>query len=174
MTTEKRFANRVITYCRGDVTHLKLQKLAFYAYGTILVSRREHEVGDIIFEAWPHGPVSPVLYEEYKDSRANPISPVDVDSYSVTTERAIENTVKVYDLLSAWDLRNQSHLEAPWINTQQGATIATEAIREHFSEKLTHGAVLIPEVLASRWSLQLDRIPAARFETLETLAAALS
>lgn len=54
------------------VRHLALQKILYYAHGSYLISRRMPLVAGG-FEAWPHGPVHPVVYQTFKSWGAQPI-----------------------------------------------------------------------------------------------------
>jgi uncharacterized phage-associated protein len=57
---------------KRPIDHMKLQKLVFFAHGYYLAASKL-EAGDPVplvdeyFEAWPYGPVSPRLYEEFKE-----------------------------------------------------------------------------------------------------------
>jgi len=52
-----RLAEWVLSELKEPPTHLKLQKLCFYAYGFGLAEGHEEELGTVQFEAWKHGPV---------------------------------------------------------------------------------------------------------------------
>lgn len=90
------------------LTHLKLQKLVFYAYGACLAFNEEKEVGaDITFEAWEHGPVCRPIWASYRQFGSNPLPPFSVKGqpYSPSVEEVLAEVVDVYGLLSAWQLR---------------------------------------------------------------------
>lgn len=60
------------------IGHMKLQKLVYFAHGYYLAATKalEGEARPLIdeyFEAWPYGPVSRTIYEEFKDAGRNPI-----------------------------------------------------------------------------------------------------
>jgi uncharacterized phage-associated protein len=164
------------------ITHLKLQKLTFYAYGVVLASDLDDQVGQLEFEAWQHGPVCPALYDEYKlhGSALLPL-PVEVDRYSVDVEQCLQDVIAVYGRLSAWQLREQSHLEKPWQDAwerslrQLGSRVIEAAqLRDYFRDKFRSGSVTPPEGLTQIWSLSLDSIPRVSFDSLGSLARALS
>ena len=51
---------------KESMTHKKLQKLCYYAQAWCY-ALKGYKLADTSFEAWIHGPVSPVLYERFKD-----------------------------------------------------------------------------------------------------------
>ena len=54
------------------MTHKKLQKLCYYAQAWCY-ALKGYRLMDTVFEAWVHGPVSPVLYDKFKCFRFNSI-----------------------------------------------------------------------------------------------------
>jgi uncharacterized phage-associated protein len=156
------------------LTHLKLQKLAFYAYGALLAHDIDSDLGDVEFQAWPHGPVSTEIYSHFASYGAAPL-PADPSSAAVSERCAavIADTVAVYGRLTAWQIREESHLEEPWVEVFDGrrdVPIPTERLRQHFRSKFTTGKVRFPERLFGGSSLQLDRIPVPEFSTLHDMA----
>lgn len=156
------------------LTHLKLQKLAFYCFGACLAFDLDAEVGtDITFEAWEHGPVCRPLWSVYRSNGGNPIPRPTGRAvrYSAPTERVMKNVLDVYGLLPAWLLRQESHLEAPWkVAWLQRAPISNDALRRHFVAKFKDGPVHLPEYLANSSSSALDGIPTRDYRTLDGLA----
>ena len=132
----------------GDcLTNLKLQKLAYYAeawfhglYNRPLTGAR--------FEAWVHGPVSPVLYDRFKVYGFNPISErvEECPDLSADVREHLEETLDVFNRFSAWDLERMTHAEFPWQNARgdlapddPGTTaISTDDMREYCLQ-LTRG-----------------------------------
>ncbi|HEX4339288.1 MAG TPA: type II toxin-antitoxin system antitoxin SocA domain-containing protein [Polyangiaceae bacterium] len=160
------------------VTHLKLQKLCFYCYGGALASGSATDVGHISFEAWAHGPVSRDVWNAYRAYGSAEIEPPgpfdDVVRYRPTTEIELNAVLSIYRRLSAWQIRQESHLEAPWVNAhRQQRSLETEEIRRHFREKFYTGKVAFPENLLFSSSLGVDGIPAHTFATLSEAGAAL-
>lgn len=100
----------------GDlITHLKLQKLCYYAQGYALALLNEPMFEEEI-EAWEHGPVVRALYNEYKSYRRRPIPlpddlALEMEPWRVKT---LEMVQQRYGWMPAWQLRNQTHLESPW------------------------------------------------------------
>ncbi len=156
-------------------THLKLQKLLFYAYGAALAHDREHEVGPIGFQAWEHGPVCVSVWREYRVYEAQPLpSPSAVGEYSRSTEVHLQDAVDVYRQLGAWSLRNETHLEAPWLSswTRRARHIDPVLLKQHFYRKFRND-VAWPEHLGRPSSLILDGIPQETFPSLHDLAEAV-
>jgi uncharacterized phage-associated protein len=154
-------------------THLQLQKLAFYCYG-IAASRSVNcrtELGAVSFFAWKHGPVNVETYYRFRGEPAP--AAVTHPQYSVEATSRLKDVVTVYGRLSPWELRNQSHLEAPWINTAQSDLIPDEVILDHFRTKFADRAVRAPEYLGGEWSLALDRVPSPSYSSFEELASRL-
>ena len=77
---------------QDSLTHLKLQKLCYYAQGWHLALQ-----GKPLFaarlEAWAHGPVAPVLYDRFKPIRYHAISPRSRLNPSPTFSRSEERRV---------------------------------------------------------------------------------
>jgi uncharacterized phage-associated protein len=122
----------------GDlISHLKLQKLTYYAQGFSLAI-----LGTPIFqekiEAWDHGPVVPELYHEFKKNGSNPIfTDLDIskakEPFSTEQIELLEEVYFVYGQFSAWKLRNMTHEEPTWKNAYYGdCVINKEAMREYF------------------------------------------
>jgi len=162
----------------GPVTHLKLQKLAFYSYGAALAFDQHAELGPIAFEAWEHGPVNRQIWAKYRGSGREPLArPAELPCYGAGLSQTLHDVLTVYGSMSAWALRNESHHEAPWEDAykqvRSGAVIDPAALRAHFTDKLRPGAVKIPGELLRSWSFAVDRIPRQGFASLHDLAEKL-
>lgn len=106
---------------REPMTHKKLQKLCYYtmAWGWALMDRDVASKGR--FEAWVHGPVSPVLYKKYKaygwnqlpKVRGEPAIPADI-------KELLEAVWLTYGGKSGNELEALSHSEKPWIEARKG------------------------------------------------------
>ncbi|MCY3921770.1 MAG: DUF4065 domain-containing protein [Chloroflexi bacterium] len=96
------------------ITHLKLQKLCYYAQGYALALSNEPMFEEEI-EAWEHGPVVRALFDEYRSFRRSPIpppeGPLEMEPWR---RRMLEMVQQRYGWMPAWELRNQTHLESPW------------------------------------------------------------
>lgn len=179
MTHADRLATRIISLAPAKpdpITHLKLQKLAFYAFGACLAFDLEEAVGsDISFEAWEHGPVCRPIWRSYRQCGGSPIPPPDGAAlpYSAEVELIIRDVVDIYGLLSAWQIRQESHLEEPWRRAwEKREPIPNESLRKHFTQKFRTGPVRLPSYLVNAQSAALDGIPPQDYGSFSHLAAA--
>jgi len=95
------------------------------------------------FEAWEHGPVVPDIYHIFKFYVSNPV-PIpedykDLKDYFVADEcDLLGDALRVFSGFVAWELRELSHEEQPWIdafNKGAGNLIDKKVIRDHFKVK---------------------------------------
>ena len=103
----------------GDsITHLKLQKLVYYAESWYRVF-----TGQSIFEeeiqAWMHGPVVPVLFDRFRDKGFQAITYEDIitePSKELTKEQTdiLNEVYDTYGPLTARQLEDMTHDETPW------------------------------------------------------------
>jgi uncharacterized phage-associated protein len=130
------------------ITHLKLQKLAFYCYGAALAYDCESEVCPIAFDAWKHGPVNRDIYKSYASHGSCTIPvPFEAVEYTATAEHHLKDALAVYGQLDAWRLRQQSHLERPWVTAYKAqGPIPTEQLKDYFRDKFC-GSVEWPQLL---------------------------
>lgn len=126
----------------GDVmTHLKLQKLLYYAQGWHLALKGSPLFMDSL-EAWQHGPVCPTVWKRFRDFAWNPIPPSQCES---DPERDLDAETRSF-LSEVWDgygqftakrLEELTHEEAPWKDAWESdpsgsASIPHEALRNFF------------------------------------------
>lgn len=159
------------------LTHLKLQKLAFYCYGGLLAFGLDAELGDVAFEAWKHGPVAPAVYDEFYSYGRAPLPPMPPPELSPRAERVMRTVLNVYGRLTAWQLREESHSEEPWRATYSDtcrASLPKSDLRAHFEEKFCGPKVHFPEQLFGASSLLLDRIPVPTFSSLFEMSQAVT
>jgi uncharacterized phage-associated protein len=99
----------------GDsITHLKLQKLVYYAQAWAL-AQLDKPLFEEDLEAWTHGPVAPSLFEQFKESGWEALPyPDTVPTFDSEVETLLEEILDVYGQLSARHLENLTHNEAPW------------------------------------------------------------
>ena len=107
----------------GDsITHLKLQKLVYYAQAWALVLL-EDDLFDENFQAWIHGPVLPSLYSRFAEYRwealPSPPSEWDVEFDPDTTDLLLD-VYNNYGGLHARKLEELTHSEPPWLNARNG------------------------------------------------------
>ncbi|MDH9609462.1 DUF4065 domain-containing protein [Staphylococcus epidermidis] len=122
MASVNEVAKYIIENC-NNVTPKKLQKLAYYVQGWSNALLNRSLIDDTNFEAWVHGPVSPELYQTYKNYGWNPINEPAVDvelNFTSNEEDLLNSVIETYGHLSGNELEAQTHLEAPWINQRLG------------------------------------------------------
>lgn len=142
MTTADDVAKYILSLTDEDVgeliSHLKLQKLLYYAQGFHLAI-----FGKPLFEerivAWQHGPVIPKVWDTYRDYGSMPIpKPADFDRSALSDDArgVVDEVYTVFGQYSAWKLRNMTHEEAPWANASMNEEIVRESMMEYFKGQL--------------------------------------
>ena len=129
------------------ITHLKLQKLLYYAQGVYLAATGKKLFNENI-EAWPHGPVVQEVYDVFKSNGKNNIV-IDINEEDLKIIKEIENNAEVSGILNevydnfaiytAWQLREMSHAnDGPWDRTVKAGKIIIEddLIQEYFSKEI--------------------------------------
>lgn len=117
------------------VTHLKLQKLLYYAQGCYGAMKDSPLFIEKIYH-WAHGPVVADLYDKfskYKDNGIKLVKPVEIDE---ETEAVLEEVYNVFGRYSAWGLRNMTHDEDPWKNTDMNDEITFDSICDYFKREI--------------------------------------
>lgn len=131
-----------------DLTHLKLQKLLYFAQG-ISLAKTDSVLFNENIEAWEHGPVVKEVFEKLKNKGRKEINLEDAPS-SVEVVRKIESDTEVREILlmtysnfaiyTAWQLRNMTHqIGTPWYNTYtygKNKKINTQLIKKYFNEEI--------------------------------------
>ncbi len=119
------------------ISNLKLQKLLYYAQGTFYAMTGKKLFNDPIV-AWRHGPVVVDVYHEYKENGASGIEfdePFEFSEYNEETNGILEEVYEYFGQYSAWKLRNMTHEERPWKETNLNEEISPEVIRDFFLEE---------------------------------------
>lgn len=105
---------------RGEMSAMKLQKLAYYAYGYHLAWE-----GRLLFperfEAWANGPVCPALYAKHRgrfmlrpgEIRGNP------EALDPGERESVRLVLDGYGALSAHQLSVATHSEEPWLAARE-------------------------------------------------------
>lgn len=124
----------------GDnLTHLKLQKLVFYADAWHMVLNNGEELIPEQFEAWVHGPVVRGLYDRFRGNSWHPI--MDEVSYPLSLDEAtrdhLNEIYEVFGAFSAFELEQMTHDEQPWIQARQGYE-PDEVCNRAIDKKLMH------------------------------------
>lgn len=131
-----------------DLTHLKLQKLLYYAQG-ISLSKNNHTLFWDKIEAWEHGPVVKSVFNQFSSKGRNAItledSPKDVSIIRKieADEEAREVLNMTYDnfaIYTAWQLRNMTHeVGTPWYVTyvpNKNKEININLIKQYFDREV--------------------------------------
>ncbi|MFI0414254.1 MAG: Panacea domain-containing protein [Candidatus Thiodiazotropha sp.] len=103
----------------GDsITHLKLQKLVYYAQAWSL-ALRGNPLFDEDFQAWAHGPVATSVYMAYRDYGWDALpEPDKIPEFDQETEEFLSEIFDVYGEYSAKLLEDMTHSEDPWIHAR--------------------------------------------------------
>ncbi len=114
----------------GDsITHLKLQKLLYYAQAWSLVLNGKSLFAED-FEAWAHGPVIPSIYERYKEHGFDALPPCECENdIAGETEEVLKEVKRVYGELSGKKLERLTHSEAPGLKREMDSRPKRDAVR---------------------------------------------
>lgn len=131
------------------ITHLKLQKLLYYAQGISLGMYGKPLFLEKI-EAWQHGPVVREVYNFYCPNGRKNIN-IEMDTEKEEILKKIENNKEISEILNltydnfaiytAWQLRQMTHQDnTPWDITQKNKGIPHEIdnklIEEYFKKEI--------------------------------------
>jgi uncharacterized phage-associated protein len=142
---------KLANYHGESITHLKLQKLVYYAqvWHIALNDRTPLFEENREFQAWQHGPVNYDLYKDYKKYLYNQINhePNEelINKYlSEDDKEFIEEVSSVYLQYGAYKLELMTHQEEPWIKARGGLpndapskTVIDESVMYDFYKKLS-------------------------------------
>jgi uncharacterized phage-associated protein len=126
----------------GDnITHLKLQKLLYYAQGFHVAMCDGKPLFSESVLAWTHGPVVRRVYSKYRGLEWHPISPktVDIHKYAPEDRELLDAVYLKYGQFGAWKLEEMTHEESPWAKTRQQAAISLDLLREYFTPMVEAG-----------------------------------
>src|SRR5262245_15945017 len=105
-------ADHIIRFCqdRGEPpTHLKVQKLVYYAHAWHLALRDRPLFGDRI-EAWVHGPVVRTIYDRFRQQQWKPIvERPDAPDIDADTAAFIDDVMAEYATEGAYALERMTH-----------------------------------------------------------------
>jgi uncharacterized phage-associated protein len=133
----------------GDsITHLKLQKLVYYAQAWSLTFL-EKPLFDEDVQAWAHGPVAPSVYRAFAGEGWNALGVPDrtLDGCFDEDQGALlAEVADVYGRFSGKQLENMTHAERPWREARgdlsdeapSNAIIPKEKMIAYYQELLTH------------------------------------
>jgi uncharacterized phage-associated protein len=135
----KWFVNATDRESGDDITHLKVQKLLYYAQGWALA------YFDLPFfaekmEAWAHGPVAPSVWEKLKEFGYSSIPEQKImRKISGDHGRLLGAVNQKYSIFSAKKLEAMTHSESPWLTARAGIPLSarcTNPISEDEMRKL--------------------------------------
>lgn len=139
---------------KDQISHLKLQKLLYYAQGYSLTFL-DKPIFDEPIECWQHGPVIKTIYHAYKHYGEKPIPPamVNIEVFSNEEVIVLNYVVNEYMQYSAWELRNMTRYGGPWrlANSKYCSNIPIKSIKRYFKKNLE-----IPEVRDDNHAYQYD------------------
>ena len=100
----------------GEISTWKLQKLCYYSQAWHFVWTEEPLFPER-FEAWSNGPVCPLLFQAHKGHYSvtcETIGKGDPKKLNKSEGESVDIVIKDYGHMTAYDLRELSHIEAPW------------------------------------------------------------
>ncbi len=137
------FLSKLDAETEDCISNLKLQKLVYYAQGFVMALKDKKLFNEPI-EAWEHGPVVRCLYKKYKENGACAITRKENEDfdYSILSEYPdlmdiLDDVYKVYGQFSAWRLRDMTHQETPWLETERNGKISDELMLAFFKTQIT-------------------------------------
>lgn len=138
----------------SSLTHLKLQKLVYYAQAwSLVLLERPMFHGE--FQAWAHGPVNYALYSKYRNYGWENIEPLTEDNSSVDPEdvfdadelQVLDEVWEIYGDYDAKYLERLTHQERPWIEArgslrpgERCENIISESVMKEFYSRLLEDA----------------------------------
>jgi uncharacterized phage-associated protein len=124
---------------KESMTHKKLQKVCYYAVAWGWALMKRPIVTNHQFEAWVHGPVSPVLYAEFKSSGWNTISKTsEPDGIPNDTSELLESVWVTYGAKGGDELEALSHSEDPWKIARAGLSLTERGSRTISPEDMSN------------------------------------
>lgn len=137
-------AKYILEQC-GPMTHMKLQKLCYYAQAWALVWDDE-PLFDNEIEAWANGPVVRNLYAALRGNYSVEAENVRTgDSARLNDEQreTIDEVIRFYgDKSSQW-LSDLTHMESPWLEARKGIPMGErgETVISHASMAEYYGSL---------------------------------
>lgn len=117
------FLSTIIIDPREEITHLKLQKLVYYAQGATLGIYSRPLFQEKI-QAWLHGPVCPALYMRYRGCRKilrlvgtqRIQAEVNIKQKNMKIAYLLDDIWNTFGKCSGDELERMTHQERPWLN----------------------------------------------------------
>lgn len=127
---------------KGDMTQKKLQKLCYYTQAWCY-ALKNYRFADSDFQAWVHGPVSPALYERFRDFGYETIkvSLLQEPFFDEEDQKLLNDVWDTYGDKTGNALEALSHKEEPWIEARRGyrddercdVVISPESMKKYYS-----------------------------------------
>lgn len=131
------FLNKVDEDAGDSITHLKLQKLVYYAQAWSLAIY-DQPFFDEEFEAWARWPVVKSLWNKYKGSYIISEKPVINKEFAQEEEELLNEVWEIYWNLTWKKLEDLTHSEEPWIEARwdisEGAICENKISKETMKE----------------------------------------
>jgi uncharacterized phage-associated protein len=136
-------ADQLLRLSRPDegeaLSNLKINKILYYVQGWALALYDQPIFNDSIL-AYKHGPVVSSVYKKFKSDMAIPVPLTSSeDSLTESQRKLIRAVYTYYGKFSAWKLRDMTHEEEPWVETDQSTIISHERIKAFFRRELKIG-----------------------------------
>jgi len=129
------------------LTHLKLQKLCYYAQAWWLALNDEELIAED-FQAWVHGPVLASQYQRFREYKWRPLD-VEVTRPSLRKEvrEHLDEIMDVFGVENAVALERMTHEELPWLEARGNIPlheacrniISKNTMRSYYSDLLSWG-----------------------------------
>lgn len=142
-----------------EITHLKIQKLLYYAQGLNLTYEHKPLYPQSL-EAWQHGPVVKEVYDKLKIYGRDDLQDIQELQYTKDTltldeKSIVEMAFREYGRYTASYLRNKTHEEPAWKNAWQrgkNSPISHDEMREYFTKEQRQKAeILYSQSKDYRW-----------------------
>jgi uncharacterized phage-associated protein len=138
------FLNRVDRDAGEAITHLKLQKLLYFAQAWHLANKGE-PLFDAKFQAWAHGPVTRSIYDRFKGQGWDALDAVDKPpKVPKKVANYLEKIFELYGKYGAKHLERLTHQHDPWIEARAGFSpeerceniISNRSMRDYYGKKI--------------------------------------
>lgn len=120
--------NRVDREAGDSITHLKLQKVIYYAQAWHLANFNDPLFVEDI-QAWTHGPVAPSVWKAFREYRWDHIPPQPLVFMDATKIGFLETVFEIYGRYTAKELEKITHQEDPWKVTRGDLPLEAKCTR---------------------------------------------
>ena len=112
------------------ITHLKVQKLVYYAQSWYLALNNK-KLFDGEFQAWTHGPVEIGVWHHFKEHSYSDITEPKgcLPEFDKETDDYLESVHQKYSIYDAKELERFTHEEDPWKITRGGLPLEAKCIK---------------------------------------------